>query len=255
MNSPAQIAGIFSELGVKKASTSIGKLFLLGIFAGAFIALAGVGSTIAGALVNKLAGACLFPAGLAMVILAGSELFTGDNLMIVSLLERKISLWQMVRTLVVVYLGNFAGALIVAALVTAGGVLDAFAEAAVSTAVAKASLSFGSALLKGILCNFLVCAAVWMATGAKEPVGKIVCVFLPIALFVICGYEHSVANMYFLPAGIWSAARHGLSAEGLGWSTFLLRNLLPVTLGNMIGGFALGIGYRFVYLRGTDRAS
>lgn len=249
MNTPAQIAGIFSELGAKKASASTKNLFLLAVLAGAFIALAGVGSTIAGAVVNKLAGACVFPAGLAMVILAGSELFTGDNLMIVSLLERRITAVQMLRTLLTVYLGNFIGAVLVAGLVSASGALDAYADAVVSTAAAKAALGFGPALMKGVLCNFLVCIAVWMAAGAKEPVSKIACVFFPVVLFVLCGFEHSVADMYFLPAGLWTAARHGMTAEGLTWGAFFLKNLLPVTLGNMIGGFAVGVSYWGVYLR------
>lgn len=249
MNTPSQIAQIFSDLGVSKASTPKGRMMLLAELAGMFIALAGVGSTIAGAAVNKLAGACVFPAGLAMVVVAGSELFTGDNLMIVSVLERRIRMGQMLLTLLVVYFGNYLGAFLVALLASVGGTLDPWADAVVAAATAKVSLSFGAALTRGILCNFLVCIAVWMAAAAKEPVGKILGVFFPIMVFVLCGYEHCVADMYYLPAGLLIAAKFGLTAEGLTWGAFFAKNLLPVTIGNMIGGFAVGLAYWAAYLR------
>lgn len=249
MNTPSQIAQVFSDLGVSKANTPKGRALLLAGLAGMFIALAGVGSTIAGAVVNKFAGACVFPAGLAMVVIAGSELFTGDNLMIVSVLERRITAGQMLLTLLVVYFGNYLGAFLVALLASAGGTLDPWADAVVAAAAAKVSLSFGAALTRGILCNFLVCIAVWMAAAAKEPVGKILGVFFPIMVFVLCGYEHCVADMYYLPAGLLTAAKNGLTAEGLTWGAFFGKNLLPVTIGNMIGGFAVGLAYWAAYLR------
>lgn len=249
MNPPNEIARSFGELGVKKAGTPVPRAFLLAILAGMFIAFAGVGSTIAGAAVNKLAGACVFPAGLAMVVIAGSELFTGDNLMVVSLLEKKITAGQLIRTLIVVYLGNLVGAALVAVLAVLGGTLDPWAEAAVAAAAAKASLPFAAALIRGVMCNILVCIAVWMAAAAKEPVGKIVGLYFPIMVFVLCGYEHCVANMYYLPAGILAAARAGLEAGGLTWGRALLGNLLPVSLGNLIGGMGVGAAYWLAYLR------
>jgi len=252
MNTPAQIAAGFSDLGVKKASTSSGKLFLLAVLAGMFIAFAGVGSTVAGAAVNKLAGACVFPAGLAMVVVAGSELFTGDNLMIVSLMEKRITAGQMLRTLAIVYVGNLAGSLLVAGLAVAGGSVGAWAENIVSAAAAKASLGFGEAFLRGVLCNVLVCIAVWMAASAKDTAGKIIGLFGPIMVFVLCGYEHCVANMYYLPAGILAAGRYGIPAEGLSLGSAILRNLLPVTLGNMVGGMGVGLAYWSAYLRKKD---
>lgn len=252
MNAPNEIAGVFAELGVKKAQTRPGKLFLLAVLAGMFIALAGVGSTIASAAAGRLAGACVFPAGLAMVVIAGSELFTGDNLMIVSLLEKKITPGRMLLVLAIVYIGNFAGALLTAALACLGGTLDAVREAVVSAAAAKVSLGFGAAFIRGVLCNFLVCAAVWMAAAAKEPAAKILCVFFPVMVFVLCGYEHCVANMYYLPAGIFMS---GGEAEGLTWGAALFRNLLPVTLGNMAGGMGLGLCYHAVYLRREKAAA
>ena len=249
MNTPKQIAEFFADLGVTKTETPTGRLCLLAVLAGMFIALAGVASTVANTVAGRLAGACVFPAGLAMVVVAGSELFTGDNLMIVSLLEGRIRLGAMVRVLALVYLGNLVGSVLVAILASLGGVLDGPAEAVVSAAVNKTGMSFGAALLRGVLCNFLVCIAVWMAAAAKEPVGKILGVFFPIMAFVLSGYEHCVANMYYLPAGILTAARCGLEAPGLTWGTALLRNLLPVTLGNMIGGMGVGVCYRLAYLK------
>lgn len=249
MNTPAQIAEIFSNLGVSKAGTPRGRLFLLAVLAGMFIAFAGVGSTIANVVVNKLAGACVFPAGLAMVIVAGSELFTGDNLMLTAVLERRITAGAMFLTLLIVWVGNFLGSWLVAALAVGSGVLAPYAETVASVAAAKASLGFGEALLRGVLCNLLVCLAVWMAAAAKEPAGKIVGLFFPIMVFVLCGYEHCVANMYYLPAGMMAAARYGVAAEGLNWGSALIRNLIPVTIGNMAGGFAVALAYWTAYLR------
>ena len=249
MNTPKQIAESFAALGVKKTETHTGSLWLLAVLAGMFIALAGVGSTMAGSVAGKLAGACVFPAGLAMVVIAGSELFTGDNLMIVSLLEKRITAGKMLKVLVIVYCGNFLGSLLVAALAAMSGLLDTLAESVVATAVTKASLGFGTAFVRGILCNFLVCIAVWMAAAAREPVGKLLGVFFPIMLFVISGYEHCVANMYYLPAGLLTASKLGLATEGLGWGSMWVKNLVPVTLGNMVGGMGVGAGYWLVYLR------
>lgn len=248
MDAPKEIAEGFASLGVKKTQTPFERLFLLAVLAGIFIALAGVGSTVAGAVVNKFAGACVFPAGLVMVVLAGSELFTGDNLMIVSALERQITVGKMLLVLLIVYCGNFLGAWLVALLASLGGTLDSVHEAVISTAAAKAGLGFGTAFVRGILCNVLVCLAVWLAAAAKEPVGKIAGIFFPIMVFVLCGYEHCVANMYYLPAGLLTSAKLGIPAEGLTWFS-LVRNLVPVTLGNVVGGMAVGAGYWSVYLR------
>jgi len=250
MNSPREIAQGFAALGVKKTETPVGRLFALAILAGMFIALAGVGSTVANAAAGKLAGACVFPAGLAMVVIAGSELFTGDNLMIVSVLEKRITVRKMLKVLVIVYLGNLAGSVLVAALASLGGTLGTVSETVVSTAAAKASLGFGTAFVRGILCNVLVCIAVWMAAAAKEPAGKLLGLYLPIMVFVLCGYEHSVADMYYLPAGIFTAGKYGIAAEGLTWGAALLKNLLPVTLGNLVGGMGVGACYWGIYLRG-----
>ncbi len=228
---------------------SLQKTLLLGILAGMFIALAGVGATFGNVYVNKVMGAAIFPAGLAMVIIAGSELFTGNCLLILPVLEKTITAGKMLRNLVIVYIGNLIGAVLVAAMTVYGGTFDGISEAVIATAVAKATLPFGMALLRGILCNILVCIAVWMAMAARDVAGKIVGLFFPVFLFVLCGFEHCVANMFYLPAGLFMAARCGAAAQGLSVGTMWLGNLLPVTLGNIIGGFAVGGTYWLGYMK------
>ncbi len=262
MLAPAKIAETYVETGAGKAKTPLPKLFALAILAGMFIAFAGASTTAASATVAdpstaKVVTALLFPAGLVMVVLAGSELFTGDCLMAVSAAAGRITPAQMLRTWCVVWLGNLAGSILVAAMVVYGHTPDLFggelARALVNTASAKVSLSFADALLRGILCNVLVCAAVWIAAGGSTATEKIFGLYPPVFLFVLAGYEHSVANMFYIPAGIFTAAEYGIAAEGLGWGNFLLKNLLPVTLGNIIGGAGIvGLGYYFIYLRKKD---
>lgn len=242
MLTPDQITEAFYAIGKKKTSLPIPKMLGLGILAGIFIALAGVGATQMSALlgggIGKIAGAMVFPAGLVMVVLAGSELFTGNCLITVSVLEKQTPLRGMLKNWLFVYIGNFLGSLLIAAAVSLWGGIstEAFAQAAVSTAVGKVTLSFSAAFVRGILCNILVCIAVWIAAAADSVGGKIAGVYFPIMLFVLCGFEHSVANMYYLPAGLFYADRFGISAEGLTVGSALWNNLLPVTLGNLIGG-------------------
>lgn len=230
----AQAAEDYCAAAEKRVTQSLPRLLLLGALAGAFIAFAGVAASIGGALGGKLASATIFPIGLTMVLLAGSELFTGNCLFLMPLLRRNITAGHMLRNWVAVYLGNLLGSVAVAFLVVQCGTLDGIAEAAVAAAVTKAALPFGVALLRGVLCNFLVCLAVWMAFCAQSAGGKVVSLFGPIFLFVLCGFEHSVANMYYIPAGIFLAENGEVT-----WLS-LWQNLLPVTLGNMVGGCGLG---------------
>ncbi len=261
MNSPQEIAMVYSEAGAAKTKMPFLKTFILAIFAGMFIALAGVGAAFASASIQtasvaKLVGACVFPAGLAMVLVAGSELFTGNNLIILSVLDKKATVGGMLRNWVIVYIGNFVGSLIISALCAWGNVYAAFggalAQSVAATAGAKVSMSFTEALIKGILCNFLVCIAVWMSFGAKTVGGKIAAVFFPIMVFVVSGFEHSIANMYYITAGLFTTARsaYGVTSDVLNWGVFFTKNLIPVTIGNLIGGgiFA-GIGYYTAYLK------
>ncbi|MDR1329036.1 MAG: formate/nitrite transporter family protein [Oscillospiraceae bacterium] len=270
MNSPKEVAQNYIAVGEAKAKLPAGKMTVLAILAGMFIALAGAGSTIASVTVAspslaKLMGALVFPVGLAMTLIAGSELFTGNCLLIIPVLERRIKVSDMLRNWFFVYVGNLIGGFLVAALAVYGGTFSLFDNAAagavINTAVAKASLSFGDALLRGILCNFLVCIAVWISFAAKDVVGKVAGLFLPIMLFVLSGYEHSVANMYYISAGLFAAKNPAYAAAAtanltkLSWGSMFGKNLLPVTLGNIIGGVLLvGVAYWFTYLRGGDGA-
>ena len=202
-----------------------------------------------------------------MVIMAGAELFTGNCLMIISLAERKITLSKLLSSWLVVYLGNLLGSVIVACLVSVSGQWNMTAGLlgglTLKTAAAKISIGFTEAVTLGILCNWLVCLAVWMSFGAKDGISKAVCIFFPIWVFVASGFEHSIANMYYIPAGIMAkcnpsyvskALETGASQAGidaLNWCSMFTRNLLPVTLGNIIGGAVfVGLAYWFAYLRG-----
>lgn len=266
--SPAEVAKNYIAVGKGKVRMPVPKMFLLAVLAGVFIAMGGVGATTAAvsipmASVGKLAGACIFPGGLTMVLLAGSELFTGNCLLTIPLLEKEISAAGMVKNWVLVYFGNFAGSLLVAAGVVFSHQLSLFnngmAVSVISTAAGKCTLSFGDALIKGILCNFLVCIAVWISFAAKDVAGKIAGLFFPIMLFVLSGFEHSIANMYYIAAGLFAksvpvyaqaAAEAGVDTSALTWGNFLCSNLLPVTVGNIIGGaVCVGCVYWFVYLK------
>ena len=248
MNAPAQIAANYVAVGKGKANLPLVKMILLAILAGAFIALAGVAATFGNIYVNKAMGAAIFPAGLAMVLIAGSELFTGNCLLVIPLLEKEITLRQMVRNLVVVYLGNLVGGVLVSACAVYGGTFDAVAETVIATAATKCGLTFAAGFLRGILCNILVCLGVWMALAATTVSGKIIGLFFPVMCFVICGYEHCIANMFYIPAGLMAAARSNAVVEGLSLLGFL-KNLLPVTLGNIVGGAGLGALYWEIYLK------
>ncbi|MCM1058078.1 MAG: formate/nitrite transporter family protein [Firmicutes bacterium] len=261
MHSPIEIARNFVEIGIHKVKLSIWKMVILGIFAGIFIGFAGIASTTISATVEngsvaRLLSAAVFPAGMAMVLVAGSELFTGNNLIIISVLEKKIRLRDMLKNWLFVFLGNFIGAAFVAVLVVYGHTPDLYggrlAEKMVAAALSRVEQSFPEALIRGILCNILVCIAVWAAFAAKKVSGKLLMSFWPVMLFVLCGFEHSIADIYFCIAGILTSAEYGVSAGSLNMVSFLLKNLLPVTLGNIIGGAGIiGAGYWLVYLHRT----
>ncbi len=244
---PEEILEQTINSGVAKSEGSFRKLFLLGIMAGMFIAFGGAAANMcsyyflsnpATAGIGRMISGLIFPAGLVMVVLAGGELFTGNCMMIAGVIDGKISVKGMLRNWVIVYISNFIGGIIIAwAFVCSGliGTGDGMLEAVtVSSAAAKVSLPFGQAFLRGILCNILVCIAVWIGTGADSTVGKIFGMFFPIWAFVAAGYEHSVANMYFVSAGLFAA--DGGASIGLTWPAFLINNLIPVTLGNIAGG-------------------
>ena len=269
--SPAEVAELVVGVGQRKAEMSVTNQLILSVMAGAFIAFGAAGScvavhTVESAGVAKALAGALFAAGLIMVVVAGGELFTGNSLMLMALAEGWISPWQLLRSWLVVYAGNFAGALLTAGLVClsgqwgmSGGLLGA---SVIKTAVGKTALSFQNAFFLGVLCNWLVCLAVWMSFAARDIAGKVLVIFFPIWIFVTSGFEHSVANMYYIPAGILAAADPalaeraasvGLSPEALAnlnWGAMLQANLLPVTLGNVVGGGVLvALACWFVYRR------
>lgn len=261
MHSPLEIARSFVTIGEHKVKLSAFKMIILGFFAGLFIGFAGIASTTAAATIAnpsiaKLVGACVFPAGMAMVLIAGSELFTGNNLIIIAVLEEKIKWYEMLKNWVFVFLGNFLGAAFVAMLVVYGHTPDLFegvlAQKMVVAALTRVNQTFPEAFIRGILCNILVCIAVWAAFAAKHVSGKLLMSFWPVMIFVLCGFEHSIADIYFGVAGILVASEYGMEAANLTWSSFLLHNLLPVTFGNLVGGAGIvGFGYWLVYLRHT----
>lgn len=267
MNTPAGVAANYLNLGMYKVRLHFWKMLLLAVLAGAFIALAGVGASSASCAAEnpamaKLISACVFPAGLTMVLLAGSELFTGNCLLIIPLFSKTVRLRGVLRNWIIVYCGNFLGAVLVAALAVYSHQLsnfsDTLAVSALSTAAAKCALTFGDAFLRGIACNCLVCIAVWISFAATDAIGKIAGLYFPILLFVVSGFEHSVANMFYVPVGILAkgipeyaqaAAKAGVDLSGLSWQSFLQGNLLPVTLGNIVGGLAVGVIYWYCYLK------
>lgn len=270
--SPAEVAKKYINTGKGKVNTPISKMFLLAIMAGAFIAIGGIASTTASvsveqASVAKFLSGCVFPGGLTMVLLAGSELFTGNNLLVIPLLEKEVTLGGVLKNWVVVYLGNLVGSILIAAGVIFGHTPSLFgnklAVSIISTAVGKCSMTFSEAFIRGILCNFLVCIAVWISFAAKDVAGKIIGLFFPIMMFVTCGFEHSVANMYYISAGIMAkglpqfadaAAEAGIDFSTVTVANMFGKNLLPVTIGNIIGGaICVGCTYWFIYLRKTNK--
>jgi formate/nitrite transporter len=259
---------VAQKIGVTKVTSPWLSVLVLGVLAGAYIAFGGVLSTSLtfdmaahfGVGFTKFIGGTGFSVGLMLVVIAGAELFTGNNLMITSTLAREITFTTMLKRWILVYLANFIGSIIISVLFylsglwkTGGGALGA---AAVRIAYGKVNLGFGEALFRAIGCNWLVCLAVWMALSARQTVGKIFAIFFPIMAFVAIGFEHCIANMYFIPTGIflhtWAgiAPPSGIDPYSLSWGSFLYRNLLPVTIGNIIGGgFFVGMGYWGAYLK------
>lgn len=268
LNSPAEIAKNYVTIGKNKVHIPVCKMFLLAVMAGAFIAFGGVGSSTAiiglePASLGKALSGCIFPGGLTLVLLAGSELFTGNCLLSIPLLEKEITLKEMLKSWVVVYFGNMVGGALVSAGLAYSGQYDMFngamAVSVFNTAISKCTLTFGDAFIKGIFCNVLVCLAVWISFAAKEPAGKVISLFFPIWIFVICGFEHCVANMYYITAGLFAktvpsyvaaAEAAGLDLSVINLKNFFVTNLVPVTLGNIVGGsICVGLVYWFIYLR------
>jgi formate transporter FocA len=270
---PPEMAVKAEAIGVKKAGMDAVSVFVLAVLAGAFIALgAAFSSTVvagaAGALpfgVVRLLAGLVFSLGLILVVVGGAELFTGNNLIVMAWANRKVTAGALLRNWAIVYLGNFVGAAATAVLLFLSGQYafgnGAVGATALATAHAKVGLGFTQAVVLGILCNALVCLAVWLSYSGRSTADKIFAIVPPITAFVAAGFEHSVANMYFIPIGLfikagapdsfWSAiGKTAGDYPDLTWDRFFVNNLLPVTLGNIIGGALLvGAVYWFVYLR------
>jgi formate/nitrite transporter len=259
---PAQIAMRVREVGVTKATMPVLTMFALAILAGAFIALGALFYTVTVTTGNevavpfgllRLAGGVTFSLGLVLVVVGGAELFTGNNLIAMAWASGRVTTQQVMRNWGWVYLGNLVGAVGTAVLVWLAGVHTmsngAVGETMVQIARSKIALDPVSALARGVLCNVLVCLAVWLCMGARSVTDKILAILFPITAFVACGFEHSVANMYFLAIGVALAA--GTSAPLS--VTGALSNLALVTLGNVLGGTVLvALVYWSVYLRHSD---
>jgi formate transporter len=266
--SPPEIARLVETKGVAKAAAPALTTLVLGVVAGAFIGLGGVLSTIIGTGSSLGFGPTRFLAGigfslgLILVIVAGAELFTGNNLIVMSWVSGHIPLRRLLRNWGIVYVGNLIGALSIVAMVYLAGWWKqsdhAVGATALSIAAGKAALSFGQAFMRGVLANALVCLAVWLASGGRSMIDKIFAIIFPISAFVAAGFEHSIANMYFIPLGLLLSGKTevvkaaGLSAGQLSHldAAGLTTNLVAATLGNIVGGALLvGTVYWFVYLR------
>ena len=261
MNTPAEIAQNYVGIGKKKTELPIVKMLVLGMLAGMFIGFGAIAFQIATATIGgnlgKFVGAFLFPTGLALVLLAGSELFTGNCLLVIPLLEKEAGIGGVLKNWLFVYLGNFLGSAVLAFLLVFGhtpsAIDGALLDTMMATATAKVAISFGDAVFRGILCNIMVCLAVWMSFAAKTAGGKIASLYLPIVVFVLAGFEHSVANMYYILAGIFANGVYQMGETTVNIGSMLVNNLLPVTIGNIIGGALVGLTYWFLYLKGAKK--
>ncbi|MBC6695430.1 formate/nitrite transporter family protein [Terrisporobacter mayombei] len=233
---PKEIANATINAGITKGNIKTKNAIVLGILAGIFIGFGGLASSIISQTLGgidaglaKFAGAAVFPVGLMLVVIAGAELFTGNNLMVLAYLNKKINSKQLFRNWALVWVANLIGSLLLVLIVYWSGLLvgDAGAKA-ISTAESKATLTIGAMFTRAILCNIMVVLAVWIATSAQDIVSKIFACWFPIMLFVLCGFEHSVANMFFIPMGMVLGANVTM--------TQCVTNIIVVTLGNIVGG-------------------
>jgi formate transporter len=286
---PPAMAAKAEDLGVKKANLPLANMFLLAILAGAFIGIGAIFATTVSSgsmAVKDASGAAafatglpygvvrlltglVFTVGLILVVVGGSELFTGNTLITMAFMSKKVSLTGLLRNWGVVYLGNLVGSVATAYIVFLGKQYSfgngAIGLTALNIGESKTALDFVQAIALGIMCNALVCMAVWMCYSARTTTDKILAIIPPISCFVAAGFEHSIANMYFIPVALFvkyggdpkffeMIGKTAADFPHLTWSNFFVANLLPVTIGNIIGGgFMVGIIYWFIYLRKTTK--
>lgn len=258
MNTPNEVIGIVNKLAQTKSNYRINKTLILAFLAGAYIAFGGLlahivsgGSPVIASNnpgMAKFIFGATFPIGLILVVMVGAELFTGNNAYFIpSLFSKNLSVSKILKNWGLVYIGNFIGAVFVAYAIThLTHIVSAspFKESVYNVAIGKTTHSFLETFFKGVAANWLVCLAIWQGMAAKETTGKIFAIWLPIMAFVAMGFEHSIANMYFIPLAIFEGA-------DITWITFLIKNLIPVTLGNIVGG-VLFVGMPYGYLFGRD---
>lgn len=268
IRNPSMIAESVCESGITKTKRSTRKMFMLAVLAGVYIGFgAHLATTVTmdsaqylGLGLSKMISGAVFSVGLMLVVIAGAELFTGNSLIFVSLLSKRITVKQLLRNWSVVYFGNVVGSLLLAWIVfntglwASGG--NMLGLKALAIANSKVNITFSQAFFRGLACNWLVCLAVWMASSAEDTTGKILSCFFPIMAFVASGFEHSIANLYFVPMGLMLKGVEGLTQvsglnlANLTWGTFIARNLVPVTLGNIVGGslFVAAL-YSYIYMK------
>lgn len=265
------IASTITSVGVKKALMPFFNLVILGMLAGVYIGFGAALATLVGHDSAKYVGlgwsqlmnGAVFSVGLMLVVIAGAELFTGNSLMITSVLGGQMKIGKLMEKWGIVYLANFLGSMVLVYIMYASGLWKTgnlgVGAKALAIANGKVNLGFTEALFRGIGCNWLVCLAVWMAASARQTVGKIFAIFFPIMAFVALGFEHSVANMYFIPMGLLLKgtevlAESNLTVTNLTWGNFAAKNLFPVTIGNIIGGaIFVGAFYWSVYVKGQPK--
>ncbi len=268
---PPEMAEHLENVGVKKANLDFWNMFALAVLAGSFIGFGAELFTIAttdsnlGYGLNKILGGLVFSLGLILVVVAGAELFTGNNLIVMAWVSGKLTLGQVMRNWITVYFGNLVGSLGMVMLMYLSRQWT-FADyhvgaMALNIAIAKVNLSFAEGIVRGILCNILVCLAVWLCASGRSVTDKILAIVFPITAFVASGFEHSIANMYFIPMGLLLKGEPGvLTAAGRAASDLsnlhfqgLIHNLISVTTGNIFGGgFMVAVVYWFIYRRSKE---
>jgi formate/nitrite transporter len=261
---PTETIGVIIQNGKRVMTQCRRRTLLLALLAGFYIAFGAQLSTVVtqdsaafvGGGISRLLGGMVFSVGLMLVVICGAELFTGNSLLVSSALDGEISWGKLAENWGLVLLGNLLGSLFMAWLLFESQLWQngTVAKQAIDIASAKCQLSFEVAFIRGVLCNWLVCLAVFMAVASRDITAKLLSCLAPIMAFVASGFEHSVANMYFIPAGLLLKAELGLQEPNLTWHGFLLANILPVTLGNIVGGVLfVACVYWYVHLPQTRR--
>lgn len=252
---PKEVAQSWIDIGRNKVGYSFKNVFFLALLGGFFIGLGGHGYLVVSQTLSsidvglaKFMGAAVFPVGIMLVVFAGGELYTGNALIASAWANGDVKLSAFIKNLIIVYVANLVGALLLVFILYKSGLYTGhLAEKTVAIAEAKSSLTFTAAFMRGILCNVLVAIAVYISVASTDVIGKIFALWFPVMLFVLSGYEHSVANMFFIPMG-------ALLGADLDWTKVLLNNVIPVTLGNLVGGGGfVGLIYWLVYLKGNKK--